>query len=174
MESYESTTRRMRPELPGLCSLIQDTLPFYLEGDVSVRSRQFVEQHLDECERCASFLAGGRSVHDHFRREQGARSIVMVRDHGGQELIASGQRRVLKLVLTVVGAVTLLVILAGLGVGVLRSSRPVSADLAPTVVAPYMTPTPTASDPADMPPPVVAPASFPTATPFQPTGVPVP
>jgi predicted anti-sigma-YlaC factor YlaD len=159
LDSYESTTRRMRSELPGLCSLIQDTLPFYLEGDVSARSRQFVEQHLDECERCASFLAGGRSVHDHFRREQSARSVVMVRDRGGQELIADGRRRFLTLIVAVTSAVALLLILTLLGVGAMRSSRP---DFGP------------ASLPPTMVPPDARHASGPTATPFQPTVVPAP
>ena len=171
MESYESTTRRMRSELPGVCALIQDTLPFYLEGDVSARSREFVEQHLDECDRCASFLAGGRSVQAHFHREKGSRSVVMVRDRPGQELIAAGQRRVIAFVLLVLGAVGLLVFF---GVVVLGGSvsapAPDYSERSSTEYQP--TPTPVPFDPAGFAPtivPTVAPISN-----LQPTEVPAP
>jgi predicted anti-sigma-YlaC factor YlaD len=140
----------MKPELPGLCSLIQDTLPFYLEGDVSARSRQFVEQHLEECERCASFLAGGRSVQAHFRRDKASRSVVMVRDRPGQDLVAEGQRRVLRLVSLCIGAVVLMLVIAFIGTGVMRSTsapafgttegQPATMELIPTVAPPTSTP----------------------------------
>lgn len=145
MESYESTTRRMKAELPGVCALIQDTLPFFLEGDVSARSRQFVEQHLEECERCASFLAGGRSVQAHFRREQGTRSVVMMRDRPGQELIAEGQRRVLKLVMLFVGALVALAFIAVVLGGSVRSATAPAYDTntsQPAALNPTPTPAP--------------------------------
>lgn len=156
MESYESTTRRMKAELPGLCALIQDTLPFYLEGDVSARSRQFVEQHLEECERCASFLAGGRSVQAHFRREQGTRSVVMVRDRPGRELIAEGQRRVLKLGLMFAGVVAILVFIAVVLGSSVRSVP--THGFSSSESLPFMsqaTPTPAPFEPTALPPTVV-------------------
>ena len=73
MESYESTTRRMPAEQPGLCALVQDTLPFYMDGDISPESRAFITTHLDGCLACSQFLAGARSAQSHLRRETVAR-----------------------------------------------------------------------------------------------------
>ena len=189
MDSYESTTRRMKPDKPGLCALIQDILPFYLEGDVSVQSRQFVEGHLEECERCASFLAGGQSVQAHFHRESRTRSVVMDRDRPAQHLIASGQRRVIGLVLAVAGGLALLVVAFGMLIGFFSGSesRPAAFDphYAPTVVPPmvesgdrpaYLTATPVPFQPTAFPPtvePVAETQSQPTPTPW-PTEVPAP
>lgn len=181
MESYESTTRRMKPEKPGLCALIQDMLPFYLEGDVSPQSRQFVENHLEECERCASFLAGGQSVQAHFRREAGTRSVVMRQDRPAQHLIASGRRRLIGHVLTIVGGLALLVLAFGVLSGILNGSpSPATAfpSFGPTVVPPLVeswdAPAPTQA--AEILPTVELPANMesqPTPTPW-PTRVPAP
>jgi anti-sigma factor RsiW len=167
MESYESTTRRMRPEQPGLCALIQDTLPFFLEGDLSPQSRPFVEQHLEECERCAAFLAGGRSVQAHFRREATMRSGVMHHDQRGQELVARGQRRMLGLLLIVAGALAFAMVAAGLLLGHLPIGQHSAATiqvLQPTIVPPAQeqvfvpTVAPWEHQPTASPIPVVVPA----------------
>ncbi|MDO4490381.1 MAG: zf-HC2 domain-containing protein [Lachnospiraceae bacterium] len=34
------------------CDIVQDLLPLYVDGDVSQGSREFVENHLKECEEC--------------------------------------------------------------------------------------------------------------------------
>ena len=190
MESYESTTRRMKSDKPGLCALIQDMLPFYLEGDISPQSRQFVESHLEECERCASFLAGGQSVQAHFRRESATRADILDRDRPAQHLIASGQRRVIGTVLAVAGGLVFLMVACGLLFGFARSSVSFPNDFGqsyePTVVPPmaegviapaYLTPTPFSPTAVA---PNVEPAtdawSQPTSTPLtlQPTVVPSP
>ncbi len=87
MPSYESTTRRMPADQPGLCALIQDTLPFYIEGDLSPESRAFIDAHLETCDRCGSFLAGAQSIRGHFRREPMARSAVIDNDWRAREII---------------------------------------------------------------------------------------
>ncbi len=60
--SYESTTSRLAQQELGACTLIQDLLPLYMDGEVSPSSRETIAEHLTRCERCAGFLAGARSV----------------------------------------------------------------------------------------------------------------
>jgi predicted anti-sigma-YlaC factor YlaD len=82
MRSYESTTRRIAAEKPGMCAVVQDLLPFYIDGEVSVESRAFIDEHLAVCERCTTFLAGAQSVQGHLRREAMLRASVLDHDRG--------------------------------------------------------------------------------------------
>jgi predicted anti-sigma-YlaC factor YlaD len=77
VESYTSTTTRIAP-LPGgpTCTLIQDLLPLYLEGEVSPSSRDLIVEHLGRCERCAGYLAGAQSIHGELRRDLAQRAVV--------------------------------------------------------------------------------------------------
>src|SRR6185503_13521413 len=108
MPSYESVTRRVAPEKPGLCAIIQDLLPFYLEREISPESHAFVDEHLAECERCASFLAGARSVQGHLRRERIQRVALVHDDSHAQELIARSRRQLLGIALIFAGVLLLL------------------------------------------------------------------
>lgn len=76
MESYETTTIRM--SLPGssVCTLVQDLLPLYLEGEVSTGSRDMIVDHLGRCERCAGYLAGAQSVRSQLRHDLAQRATV--------------------------------------------------------------------------------------------------
>jgi hypothetical protein len=115
MQSYESTTRRISRERPGICALIQDMLPFYLEGDISPESRILIDEHLNECERCASFLAGAQSVQSHLRRETLLRGSVVEHDRRAQQMISTGRRQVIAIALVAaIGAIALFVVIGGL------------------------------------------------------------
>lgn len=70
VESYESTTTRIAPLGTPNCTLVQDLLPLYIEGEVSPGSRDLIVEHLGRCERCAGYLAGAQSVRGQLRRDQ--------------------------------------------------------------------------------------------------------
>ena len=112
MSSYESHTIRIDPEPSGLCALIQDSLPFYLEGDVSPQSRRFIDAHLAECAGCSAFLAGGRSVRSHLRREQTVRATPAQSLDHTRLALAHGRRQIIMLVLATLGMVGLLLAIA--------------------------------------------------------------
>ena len=44
------------------CEIIEDLLPLYADNVCSVQSRQAVEQHLQQCERCRTALESTQSV----------------------------------------------------------------------------------------------------------------
>jgi predicted anti-sigma-YlaC factor YlaD len=94
MTSYESTTMRMVQQELGACTLIQDLLPLYLEGEVSPGSRDLIVEHLARCERCAGFLAGAQSVRVQLRREGDQRAALLKHDQPVQQAVGAGQRRV--------------------------------------------------------------------------------
>jgi predicted anti-sigma-YlaC factor YlaD len=52
------------------CALIQDTLPLYLEDEVSPDSRSLIIEHLSNCPHCAGYLAGAQSARGHLRHKQ--------------------------------------------------------------------------------------------------------
>jgi predicted anti-sigma-YlaC factor YlaD len=115
MQSNESTTRRIAHERPGICALIQDMLTFYLEGDVSPESRILIDGHLNECERCRSFLAGAQSVQVHLRREDQLRGSAVEHDWRAQQLISTGRRQVITIALVAtISAIVLFVVIGGL------------------------------------------------------------
>ena len=68
-ETYQSTTTRLTRQELGACTLIEDLLPLYIEGEVSPSSRDLIVEHLARCERCAGFLAGAQSVRAQLRRD---------------------------------------------------------------------------------------------------------
>ena len=163
MPGYESTTRRMPDEHPGLCALVQDVLPFYIEGEASAESRAFIDKHLAECARCDSFLAGARSVQAHLRRETDVRTRTFTDDHHAREMIARGRQKVIGFALAAAGAVALLAVLCLAAAGFARSQGVTSAP-APTVAPPVAVPNSLLA-------PVVTPAAptaevIPTPTPF--------
>jgi len=146
MQSYESTTRRISQERPGICALIQDMLPFYLEGDVSSDSRILIDEHLNECERCASFLAGAQSVQTHLRRETLLRGRAIEQDQRAQHMISMGQRQVIKIALVAaISAIVLFVVIGGLMSAPQR--QPISVPGIPSnqPIEPGRTPTPVSS-----------------------------
>ncbi len=93
MKYNDIRTRRLGSETQGVCALVQDMLPFYMEDDVSSQSRMFIDEHLETCDRCASFLAGGRSVQEHLRRDSSLRSDVFARDTSAQDVASTGRRQ---------------------------------------------------------------------------------
>ena len=147
MQSYESTTRRISQERPGICALIQDMLPFYLEGDVSPESRILIDEHLNECERCASFLAGAQSVQTHLRRENLLRGRAIEHDQRAQQMISMGQRQVIKIALVAaISAIALFVVIGGLMSTPQRQPIPVPAIPSIEPIVPLeTTPTPLSS-----------------------------
>lgn len=171
MESYESTTRQMRSEQPGLCALVQDTLPFYMDGDVSPESRAFISDHLQTCELCSHFLAGARSAQSHLRRDIGSRGRVVEQDWRANAAIARGQRRLLVRVLAFSGM--MFVLLFGAFFFSARSSMPRSDTVeqpfaVPTVIPTVSMPNMGASDgvaPTPTPDVLVAPSFGSTPTP---------
>jgi hypothetical protein len=76
-ESFQSTTTRLARQELGACTLIEDLLPLYIEGEVSPSSRDLIVEHLARCERCAGFLAGAQSVRAQLRRENTQRAAVI-------------------------------------------------------------------------------------------------
>jgi hypothetical protein len=69
---YTDTTQRYRvpsAEIPG-CTLVQDLIPLYLDGEVSHESHALMADHLAQCERCSGYLAGARSVRSQILKEQ--------------------------------------------------------------------------------------------------------
>jgi predicted anti-sigma-YlaC factor YlaD len=152
MQSYESTTRRISQERPGICALIQDMLPFYLEGDVSPESRILIDEHLNECERCASFLAGAQSVQSHLRRETLLRSKVIEHDQRAQQIISTSRRQLIKIALVAaISAITLFIVIGVLMSAPLRQPIPVTAIPRP-IVPLETTSTPVSSLPLTEPP----------------------
>jgi predicted anti-sigma-YlaC factor YlaD len=145
MQSYESTTRRVSEERPGICALIQDTLPFYLEGDVSPESRILIGEHLNECERCASFLAGAQSVQTHLRRENLLRNNVVAHDWPAQQLISKGRRQVITIALVATICAIVLFVVIGELMKVSQSHSVPGIPAEPTAVPFAPTPTSVAS-----------------------------
>jgi len=154
MQRYESATRRISGERPGICALIQDMLPFYLEGDVSPDSRILIDEHLNECERCASFLAGAQSVQIHLRRETLLRSSVVEHDRRAQQMISTSRRQVITIALVAaISAIALFVVIGGLMSAPQRRPVPVPAIPSVEPIVPLeTTPTPMSSLLPTMPP----------------------
>lgn len=90
--SYESTTTRMAQAELGACTLIQDLLPLYLEGEVTPASRELIAEHMARCERCAGFLAGAQSVRTQLRAETTQRQQATQHDQPWQLAVSAGQR----------------------------------------------------------------------------------
>ena len=95
MPGYESTTRRIHEEQPGLCALIQDALPFYIENELSPEARAYVDAHVATCDRCASFLAGAQSVRGYVQRETAQRVVTRDQDWRVKQAIGRGRRQLL-------------------------------------------------------------------------------
>lgn len=91
--SYESTTSRLTQQELGACTLIQDLLPLYMDGEVSPSSRETIAEHLTRCERCAGFLAGARSMHTQLRREGALRASLAAQDQSTRLAVDMGRRR---------------------------------------------------------------------------------
>jgi predicted anti-sigma-YlaC factor YlaD len=126
-------------------------LPFYLESDVSPESRILIDEHLNECERCASFLAGAQSVQSHLRRERTLRANVVDHDRRAQQMISTGQRQLIMLVLAATaGTIAVLIVVGGL-VFFLNAPRPTAVPGVPVV------PTVLPVDAAPMPVPPLVP-----------------
>jgi hypothetical protein len=79
-EAYTSATQRIAPERieddraqqAADCALVQDLLPLYLDNEVSPESHARIATHIAQCERCAGYLAGARSVRAQLVRNQQA------------------------------------------------------------------------------------------------------
>ena len=95
MPGYESTTQRIHEEQPGLCALIQDALPFYIENELSPEARAYVDAHVATCDRCASFLAGAQSVRGYVRRETAQRVVTRDQDWRAKQAIGRGRQQLL-------------------------------------------------------------------------------
>jgi predicted anti-sigma-YlaC factor YlaD len=110
MTAYESTTTRMAHESPNICSLVEDLLPLYIEGEVSQASRDLLVEHLAQCSHCAGFLAGAQSMRTQLRRDQAARQAVVQLDRPAQQTLTNA-RRWLMLIIEL-GVATLTTVLA--------------------------------------------------------------
>jgi predicted anti-sigma-YlaC factor YlaD len=62
----------IEPESLTDCALVQDLLPLYLDNEVSPESHARIAQHIAQCERCAAYLAGARSMRAQLLRDQQA------------------------------------------------------------------------------------------------------
>lgn len=109
VESYESTTTRIAAPTSPTCTLIQDLLPLYLEGEVSSGSRDLIVDHLGRCERCAGFLAGAQSVRGQLRRDLAQRQAVATAAAPERRALSLGRRLLVgitALILCVVGGLS--------------------------------------------------------------------
>ncbi|MBP8251919.1 MAG: zf-HC2 domain-containing protein [Herpetosiphon sp.] len=66
-DPYDPTTRRLPKNAP-ICALVQDLLPLYLEKETSDASYSMINDHIAQCEHCAGFLSGVRSVRQQFQQ----------------------------------------------------------------------------------------------------------
>lgn len=80
MTAYESSTTRFQSPTGSPCALIEDLLPLYVEGEVSLGARDLIVEHLATCNHCAGFLAGTQSVRAQLRHDQQSRSQVIAED----------------------------------------------------------------------------------------------
>ena len=173
MPGYESATRRMHDEQPTVCALVQDTLPFYLDNELSPESRAYIDAHLESCDRCASFLTGARSVQVHLQRPL---AVQAERRRPAQAVILRGRRQVRHYVLAFLGAISILMGICAF-VGAVRVSTPRDYAHPPTavparaVVVPVVPIEPTATP---IPNREVMPAVAPTSPPYQTTPTPAP
>jgi predicted anti-sigma-YlaC factor YlaD len=76
-EAYTNATQRIGPEREpesdlNDCALVQDLLPLYLDHEVSPESHARIANHIAQCERCANYLAGARSMRVQLLRDQQA------------------------------------------------------------------------------------------------------
>ncbi|MBC8075584.1 MAG: zf-HC2 domain-containing protein [Chloroflexales bacterium] len=90
-EAYQSTTTRLTGQELGACTLIEDLLPLYIEGEVSPASRDLIVEHLARCERCAGFLAGAQSVRAQLRRDGAQHAAVITNRLPEQRVVVKGQ-----------------------------------------------------------------------------------
>lgn len=58
-------------EIPG-CTLVQDLIPLYLDGEVSPESHVLIADHVQQCPRCSGYLAGARSMRTQILHDQQA------------------------------------------------------------------------------------------------------
>ncbi|NTV64436.1 MAG: zf-HC2 domain-containing protein [Oscillochloris sp.] len=117
VESYETTTTRIASLSPAVCTLVQDLLPLYLEGEVSPSSRDLIVDHLGHCERCAGYLAGAQSVRGQLRRDLAQRAEAAVAAAPERRALSRGRRLLIglmSLVLCTVGGFASI----GLGAGI--------------------------------------------------------
>ena len=166
MKYNDIRTHRLGSETQGVCALVQDMLPFYMEDDVSSQSRMFIDEHLETCDRCASFLAGGRSVQEHLRRDTTLRSDVLARDTGAQDVANTGRRQLWGFTLIGAGiaAFVVLAVLLGFNSRGVQETAPASLEAQPTE---FMQP-----DPGRAVAPFGGDVSVPVPDVVQPTGVP--
>jgi anti-sigma factor RsiW len=94
MDTVEAPSSYQFQQELGACSLIQDLLPLYLEGEVSPSSRDLIIEHLPHCERCAGFLAGAQSVRALLRHDARQHAQVIAHDQPAQQALGSGQQAV--------------------------------------------------------------------------------
>lgn len=62
-------------EIPG-CTLVQDLIPLYLDGEVSPESHVLIADHVQQCPRCSGYLAGARSMRTQILHDQQAVRIA--------------------------------------------------------------------------------------------------
>lgn len=75
------TVRQPRMEEPRQveiagCTLVQDLIPLYLDGEVSPESHVLIGNHIQECPRCSGYLAGARSMRTQILHDQQAVRIA--------------------------------------------------------------------------------------------------
>ena len=92
MTNYESTTTRLQHERFNACTLIEDLLPLYIEGEVSPATRDLLAEHLAQCDHCAGFLAGAQSTRMQLRNDAQSRARVLVQDRPAQQAVSNGRR----------------------------------------------------------------------------------
>lgn len=91
MTSYESTTTHLPHQALNLCTLIEDLLPLYIEGEVTTATSDLMANHLAHCDHCAGFLAGAQSTRAQLRRDATARASVIAHDHPAQQAVTNVQ-----------------------------------------------------------------------------------
>ncbi|MCG8350624.1 MAG: zf-HC2 domain-containing protein [Chloroflexales bacterium] len=155
------------------CALIQDTLPLFLDDEVSPDSRSLIIEHLSNCPHCAGFLAGAQSTRGHLRhRQPRAPSPPVARQPAPASVPLVSNRLsfqgLLGMVLLTIGTLWLAAALTGFGRSMLAppvpmaTATPIFTPIELTVMPIIATPTPYAALPTQGAPP---PAQTPTPTP---------
>lgn len=160
MSSEPQVGATTRLQESAVCALVQDLLPLYIEQEVSSASREMIANHVAQCERCADYLAGARSMRQQLQREGQSRQHEAAQDYTTRQAVSLGRRRLAGLFIAVglgiaglFAAFLILFTLFGINV---RSTQTMP-------VLEYSTSMPAFSEEEFMP--TAVPPSWPTATP---------
>lgn len=112
-DAYTQSTQRIAVEHTD-CALVQDLLPLYLDNEVSPESHARIADHITQCERCASYLAGARSVRSQLLQgQQPAQASATAASYGPsaqQHMTKPFGHKLGRILLLTAGAIGLLIL----------------------------------------------------------------